>query len=134
MRRHPALAVVPLLLLLAACGSDEPEENTAQACEAADEFATALNDLEGTLSPSATVEEIRDARDAAGAAHERLDESAEDVAEDRVGALDDAWEQLSDAVQDIDDDMTVSAAVDSLRDDVAQIRAARDDLTEQMAC
>jgi len=136
MRRRPALAVLPIaaVLALGACGTDTPEQNSAQACEAADELATALDDLEATLTQDATIDEIRAARDAAETAQERLDEAADDVARDRADALDDAWDRLDDAVDDVAGDATVAEAIDSLRDEAAQVRAAREELVDELTC
>jgi chromosome segregation ATPase len=136
MRRRAALAVLPIAaaLALGACSSDTPEQNSARACEAAAELATSLDDLEATLTQDATVDEIRAARDAADAAQERLDEAADDVARDRADTLDDAWERLDDAVDDVAGDATLAEALDSLRDEAAQVRAARQELVDELTC
>jgi hypothetical protein len=56
----------------------------------------------------------------------RLTEGADDVAEDRADAVDQAWSDLDAAVDDLDGDDTVPEAVDSLRDEASQVATARE--------
>ena len=47
-----------LVLGLAGCSNPTPQENVSQACEAADAFGAALQEVRSTLTPEATVDEL----------------------------------------------------------------------------
>lgn len=133
MRRTTGV-VVGLILATTACSSETPEENTEQACAAAEEMSVALDNFDMTLTPDATVNEVADARDQVRMAWQDLDAATDDVAEDRGQALDDAWNGLESSVDDISGDTTVADAVDSLRDDAVEVQEARDAVAEDLGC
>jgi hypothetical protein len=126
--------LVGLVLATAGCSSETPEENTEQACGAAEQLSVALDDFDMTLTEDATVDEVTAARDEVREAWQALDSAADDVAQDRGQALDDAWDGLQESVDDISGDATVSDAVDSLRDDAVEVQEARDALADDLGC
>ncbi|GHH79295.1 hypothetical protein [Promicromonospora soli] len=135
MRRTAGSALVGLVLLAtAACSSETPEQNTEQACGAAEQLTVALDNFETTLTPDATVDEVRAAGSEVRQAWQDLDAAAGDVAEDRGQALDEAWEGLEQAVDDVRGETTVSEAADSIRDQAAEVREARDALADELGC
>ena len=134
MRRTAGVLVGLILLGTAACSSETPEENTAQACSAAEELSTALDNFDTTLTPDATVAEVQSARDEVRQAWQAFDSAASDVAQDRGQALDDAWESFNGAVDDVEGGESVSDAVDSLKDDAAAVKAARDSISDELGC
>ncbi len=123
-----------MVLSTAACSSGTPEQNTEQACGAAEQLTVALDDFDSTLTLDATVDEVMAARDEVRAAWRELDAAADDVAQDRGQALDDAWDGLQDSIDDISGDTSVSDAVDSLRDEAAEVQEARDALADDLGC
>jgi ATPase subunit of ABC transporter with duplicated ATPase domains len=135
MRRTTG-ALVGLLMIVAtaACSSETPEENTQEACSAAEQLTVALDNFDMTLSPGATVDEVRDARDSVRQAWQELDAAADEVAEDRGEALDEAWEDFEQSVDDVDGDATVRDAAESLRDDAVEVQEARDALADELGC
>lgn len=134
MRRTTGVLVGLMILATAACSSETPEENTEQACGAAEQLTVALDNFDTTLSPDATVDEVMDARDEVRAAWQDLDAAADDVAQDRGQALDEAWDGLQESVDDVSGDATVADAVDSLRDDAVEVQEARDALADDLGC
>jgi len=48
--------------------------------------------------------------------------------------VEDAWDRLDDAVEQVDGDATLSQAADSLRDDVAAVQDARESLVTELGC
>ncbi|WP_313823600.1 hypothetical protein [Citricoccus sp.] len=137
LKHHPILTGTVTLALatavLTGCSST-PEENVSTACEASDAYAAALQSFQDTLSPDATVEEIRTARDEVRSTHDDLEEAAEDVAQDRMDELDSAEDGLNDAVEDLPDDATMSEAMDTLESQSSEVETARNAVAEELSC
>jgi hypothetical protein len=134
MRRTAGVLAGLVILATAACSSETPEQNTEQACGAAEQLTVALDNFDTTLTPDATVDEVMAARDEVRAAWRDLDAAADDVAQDRGQALDDAWDGLQDSIDDVSGDATISDAAESLRDDAVEVQEARDALAEDLGC
>ncbi|MGW2095057.1 hypothetical protein [Promicromonospora sukumoe] len=136
--RRTTSALVGLLLLVtapAACsGGDTPEENTAQACSAADDLDTALDTFRSTLSPDATVDDVRAARDDLSQAWQSFDSAATEVVQDRSQELDDAWDGLQKAVDDVAGEATVAGALSTLEDEAQGVKDAKDDVVSELGC
>jgi hypothetical protein len=133
MRAQRVVVVAVLVVGLAAC-SEDPEENTTQACDAEVQLESALENFDSVVGPDATIDEIRQARAQVADAVDQLTEAADDVAADRADAVDQAWSDLDAAVDDVDGDDTVPEAVDSLRDEASQVATAREDLVTDLDC
>lgn len=138
MRRHPGVLTAGVALiagvLLASCSSDTPAENTEQACAHAEELSAALASLNETLTGDGTVDDVKSARSEVATAYDALDGALDDVAQDRLDAVEDAWDRLDDAIEQVDGDATLSQAADSLRDDVAAVQDARESLVTELGC
>lgn len=133
MRAQRVVVMAVLVVGLAAC-SEDPEENTTQACDAEVQLESALENFDSVVGPDATIDEIRQARAQVADAVDQLTEAADDVAADRADAVDQAWSDLDAAVDDVDGDDTVPEAVDSLRDEASQVATAREDLVTDLDC
>lgn len=123
-----------MLLATGACSGDTPEENTEQACGAADDLTAALDDFRSTLTPDATVDDVRAARDDLGETWQEFEAAASDVVADRSEELDEAWDGLQQAVDDVSGDATVAGAIDTLRDEAQGVKDARDDVVSELDC
>lgn len=117
--------------LVTGCNTSTPDENAEQACAAADAFAAALNDFEDTLTPESTTGEVRAAREEVQRTYQDLVRAGEAVAEDRTEELEGATRELDAAVDDVPDDATLSEAAGSLRNEAAQVDAARDNFVSE---
>jgi hypothetical protein len=141
MSRTHAILAVPAaigtaIILLTGCGNSQQnaQQNVAQACTAAKAFAGAVKGFEDTLKPGATVGEIQSARDEVQKTHDDLVKESQDIAKDRTEALNKATDEFNKAVDDIPNDATVSQALNSLRDDAANVKSALQGLRADLKC
>ena len=135
---HPLLAgsfaLGAAVALLTGCSTNTPQENEAQVCTATKAYASALTGFKDTLTPTATVEQVRTAREQVAKTHEDLLKASENVAQDRVDAVKAAEKQFDSAVKDVPDDATLAQARASLLDEAAKVQAALSDLGTAAKC
>lgn len=122
-----------LALSLSACSSD-PEENETKACDAYAAYVGAVTEARVSLSSSSSVGEIREARDNVADKYEDLQSALDDVEQDRINALETSWNSYTDAVDDVDSDLTVPQAADELAPAVDQLEQAQADLGASLDC
>jgi len=129
------------LVLLAGCsmpsppaGTSSPQPTGSPVCAAADAFAEALTSFKDTLKPGVTAEQVRASRDQVVKTYDDLVKEAGNAAQDRVDAVRTAEEKFAAAVNDIPNDATLTEAVDSLRDEAANVQAALSDLATESRC
>lgn len=128
-----ATAALVVTATLSACSSD-PEQNTSDACAALEDYRTALDDLGKELSPDATVDDVRTARTEVQSAREALDDKLASVRADRVTALDNAWQDLSEGIDDLDGEATLATAAQSLQTQAQSVNSARADIVSALDC
>ncbi|WP_104165735.1 hypothetical protein [Arthrobacter sp. SX1312] len=114
--------------------SSRAPENVSEVCTAASDFAAALTAFKQTLTPGVTVEQLDAARDEVVTTYDDLIEASQDVAEDQVGAVRTAKDELVRAVEAVPDDATLSQAIASLRDEAADVQATVSDLQAEATC
>ena len=144
MPRRVLAWLLPLgaaLVLLAGCSMPSPPASTSSpqptvppVCAAADAFAEALTGFKDTLKPGVTLEQIRSARDQVVKTYDDLVSETGSAAQARVDAVKAAKEKFTAAVNDIPNNATLTAAIDSLRDEAANVQAALSDLTTEAQC
>ncbi|WP_346926082.1 hypothetical protein [uncultured Arthrobacter sp.] len=144
MPRRVLAWLLPLgaaLVLLAGCSMPSPPASTSSpqpsvspVCAAADAFAEALTGFKDTLKPGVTLEQIRSARDQVVKTYDDLVSETGGAAQARVDAVRAAKEKFTAAVNDIPNNATLTAAIDSLRDEAANVQAALSDLTTEAQC
>jgi hypothetical protein len=129
------------LVLLTGCSTSSPPASTSSpqptvspVCAASDAFAEALTGFKDTLKPGATLEQVRAARDQVVKTYDDLVSAAGSAAQSRVDAVSSAEDKFAAAVNDIPNDATLTAAIDSLRDEAANLQAALSDLTTEARC
>ncbi len=129
------------LVLLAGCSMPSPPASTsspqptvAPVCAAADAFAEALTTFKDNLKPGVTLEQVRASRDQVVKTYDDLVKAAGSVAKERVDAIRTAQEKFAAAVNDVPNDATLTEAVDSLRDEAANVQAALSDLATEARC
>lgn len=137
MRAHRVFAgpfaLVAAAALLTSC-APTPQENVSQACAAASAYAASLTNFKDTVKPSATVEQVKTARDQVTKAYEEMIKQSQDVAKDRVDAVKTAEQNLESAVKNVSNDATLTQAASSLRDETVKLQAAASDLRSQLKC
>ena len=119
--------------LLTGC-APTPQENVSQACAAASAYAAALTNFKDTLKPTATVEQVKTARDQVAKTYEEMVKQSQDVAKDRADAVKTGQQNLESAVKAVPDDATLTQAANSLRDETVKLQAAASDLRSQLKC
>lgn len=129
-----ALGASITMIGLAGCAGPSPQENVSQACTAAEAFGSALQEVRSSLTPEATVEELRSARQQLSDAYDDLRKEAGDVAEDRLQVVEDNVDEFNNAVDEIPDDAKVPDAVDSLRNEAGDVDTAVTDLRSELNC
>ena len=138
-----SIALGAAVALLTGCSTSSPgtsvssarvQENVSQACAAASDYAAALTNFKQTLKPSATVEQVRSARDQVAKTYDDLIKASQDVSKDEVDAVQAAEKNLDRAVRDVPDDATLTQAAGSLRDEAANVQAAVSDLRTAAKC
>lgn len=140
------LALAAAVALLVGCTTASPPASTPQAttaspqatvspaCTAADAFADALTGFKDTLNPDATLEQVRAARDQVTKTYDDLVTAIGSEARGRVDAVIAAENNFSSAVDEINDNTTLTEATDSLRDEAANVQAALSDLVTEVQC
>ncbi|MDQ0734482.1 hypothetical protein [Arthrobacter agilis] len=115
--------------------SSTPEEaGAARLCEAATAFSGAVTGFRDTVTPEATIEELRSARDEVVKTYREMDRAAMDVAEERMTAVAAAERKLEKAVDDVREQATVPEAVESLRNEASDLQTAVTDLAKEVEC
>ena len=144
MPRRVLVWLLPLgaaLVLLAGCSTPIPPASTVSpqptvspVCAAADAFAEALTSFKDSLKPGVTLDQVRTARDQVVKTYDDLVKAAGSVAKERVDAVRSAEEKFAAAVNDVPNAATLTEAVDSLRDEAANVQAALSDLATEAQC
>ena len=138
-----SIALGAAVALLTGCSSASPgtsvssaraQENVSQACAAASAYAGALTSFKDTLKPGVTVGELDSSRDQVAKTYDDLVKASQDVAKDRVDAVDTAQNQFASAVKAVPDDATLTQAASSLREEAANVQAAVSDLQTAAKC
>ncbi|VXB69541.1 hypothetical protein [Citricoccus sp. K5] len=132
--RALAVGASVALLALAGCSTPSPQENVSQACAATETFSTSLEEFRATLTPDATTEQLRSARDKVGESYDALVEEAGDVAEDRREELDTTVRDFREAVNEVPDDTKVPDALSSLREEANDVGTALSDVESDLQC
>lgn len=118
----------------ASVSSARAQENVSQACAAASAYAAALTNFKQTLKPGVTVGQLDSARDQVAKTYDDLIKAGQDVAKDRVDAVQTAQDKFARAVKAVPNDATLTQAVGSLRDEAANVQAAVSDLQTAAKC
>ena len=128
--------------LLAGCSTTSPSTSPATSqtqsvspvCAASAAFSASLTNFKDTLKPGATVGQIQSARDQVAKAYDNLLTAAGDAAKERVDAVKTAQQKFASAVNAVPNDATLTQAVNSLRDEAANVQAAISDLSNDAKC
>jgi len=129
------LAVLLLLGgVLAAC-QPVPDTGAAEAavCTSLSTMKTAVAGLANTTSTT-TVGELKDAKQSVTEAWTTVKASSTALDQARVNELEQAFNSLDTAVDDIPDDATIQQATDSIQDELAAVNTAWDGLNSAANC
>ena len=118
-----------------ACGDDEPSEAEAVAQLCAD--LTTLQAADAAfddIGADSTVDELNDANAAFSDALDDVDASARDVVDVRTQPIDDAYDDLAQAINDIPGDATIVEGLASIAPQLAAVDAAYDSAFSGLDC
>ena len=118
----------------ASSDSAQEQQDAAGVCDAAAAHDEAVTDFQSILTSDVTIEQLRSARDEVVDTYTELGRAAADVAAERLAAVGTAERSFRKAVDDIPDQTTVPEAIDSLRDEAAQLKVAVKNLLEEVSC
>lgn len=134
MFKHTSIFMAALtIFVLTACQPVSVEEAKAQYCADLAAFQTAMAGVQA-LTPDSTVDEAEAALGAADDAWDDLRSSAYTVNDAEVENLEQAYEDLDDAIRDISEGDTIQDAAASLAGEVANVNAAYDALYAVTGC
>lgn len=138
------------IAFLTGCSASSPTESTGapvttsssapdqakvdRACSAATDFTESLTNFSNLLTPEVTIDQLRAGGKDVARSYEALERAAEDIAEDRMAAVIAAERKFQAAVNDIRDQATVPEAIESLRNEAAEVQTAVSGLTEEVEC
>ena len=114
--------------------ASSPPASTSQVCAAIDAHAAALANFKDTLTPDATIEQVRAAQEQVSKTYEELAKASENLAQQRAEAVKAAEAKFNAAVAAVPNDATLTQAVDSLRDEASNVEAAIRDLRAEVNC
>lgn len=120
------LLLIPLLII-AGCGSQSVEEATQEFCQSLVAYDASLATLE-SLAPSSTVGDVKDAQKAEQHARQDVKDSAGNLREVKLDAIDQAWQDLDTTVDQISNQDTLAEVADQVSQDLANVRLAYDQL------
>lgn len=131
--RHRVALVVPVLLLVAACGEDDDDGQTATVCDARDDLDSSLGALaeidltaEGTDAVEAAVDDVGDDV-------EEVVDAEQDAVDDEVADVQSAFDELETAVTAFGEQETTSDAVASVSSAVTDLARATGALAEALS-
>jgi hypothetical protein len=139
-RQHPARILVALFVVgagagaLAGCGDDEPstEEATADVCDARENLDDTLTEL-GRLDPTDR-SELADAREEISNDVEELGDAGRVLAESQWDSVEEAWNNLRNTVDDLDQDTTFAEAREQLSSAGEDLTNAWDEFVSNVDC
>jgi outer membrane murein-binding lipoprotein Lpp len=120
------LAVLSILLM-AGCQPVSVEEAQAQLCTQLTEFHAAMGALDA-INADSTVDEAEAALKVVGDEWDDVVSSAYTVSDAKTENLEQAYEDLDDAIRDVSQGDTIQGAAASLQDEVANVNAAYDEV------
>jgi heat shock protein HslJ len=115
--------IVAALLVLAGCGNQTPEEATATFCASLQTFDDSVQQLQ-QITPSNTIGELNQAREAVADAWKQVTSSAKQLSEARIDSIDDAWTSLERTIRSISQRDTIADAAAEVSAGAAQVRVA----------
>lgn len=138
MRMTKTLAAVGLSAMLAvglaACGDEDELSAEEQYCTDLVELETSVDELLALRPATATIDEINEARDAVREDIENLADAADEVGSTRIDDLNEAYENLDGAIDDLSGDDTIPQALQGLRPDIEAVVAARQEVFSEINC
>lgn len=134
MTKTIAIALILPLLLVAGCSTEKSAQDTqANLCENLARLKTSVATL-NTMNPDSTVGDLKEAQQRVQDAFEDVTASAQPSNAARTDELEQAYNNLDNAVNSIPDSATVSEAIASIQDEIAALETAREQTRSSANC
>ena len=135
-RASVATAVAVAVFLAAGCGDDEPtqEEATAELCVAKADLTTRAQGAADIDLTGVSVDSVQEAVDSVGDEISDLRDAAEQVIGDRWQAVEDAFDGLRSAVDDIGSDQPLQESVAGVKTAAGDLRTAVEAAFSDLGC
>jgi hypothetical protein len=128
----PAL-ILAVAVALAAC-TQEQSQASADLCASLDVFGVALQDFQDLDPASASVEDVEAAREDIDAALEDVTAAASGVSEADEAALETAWGELADDLENIPDDEAIADVLAGLQATAGEVRGVYQEMLDGSGC
>ena len=127
MKTKLLLVLVVLLVVATGCGNQSVPEATQEFCQSLVSYRESLADL-GTITPTSTVKELKDAQKTEKRAREDVVKAASNLREVKLDSIDQAWKTLDKTINQISNRDTLAEAAAQVELAVAGVQAAYDQL------
>ena len=132
--------VIPLVVLVAlACGDDDDDDGSAE-LDAAAQLCADLTTLQAadasfdSLSSASSIDDVKALNEVYADALDDVVGSANDLGEIRSQPIEDAYDDLNSAINDIPGDATIAEGLDSISAALAAVDAAYVEAFSGLAC
>lgn len=127
--------VMAVALALAGCTQEQSQASAeSDLCASLDAFGSALQDFQDLDPATASIDDVEAARDDIDAAWEDVAAAAADVSEADEAALETAWSDLADDLQNIPDDEAIADVLAGLQATADDVRGVYQEMADGSGC
>jgi hypothetical protein len=140
MQRHRnrflAVTGATLVLLVATACQQQESQPSAEAavCTSVTALGTALQDFRDLDPATASIEDVQAARDDIQAAWDQVKSEATDLSEADEAAVDDAWNSVSQSIDEFPTDQPIEDGLTSVQDATGNVQTAFDEMANGLGC
>ena len=130
----PAL-IMAAAVALAGCTQEQSQASAeADLCASLDAFGAALQDFEDLDPATASIDDVQAAREEIDAAWDDVSAAAADVTEADEAALDEAWGELADSLENIPQDEVIADVLADLQATAGDVRGVYQEMADGSGC
>jgi hypothetical protein len=130
----PALAAIVALALVGCTQEQSQASAEADLCASLDAFGVALQDFQDLDPASASTDDVEAAREDIDAALEDVTAAASGVSEADEAALETAWGELADDLENIPDDEAIADVLAGLQATAGEVRGVYQEMLDGSGC
>ena len=130
------LGVGIVLFVATACMDQQESQPSAEAavCTSVAALGTALQDFRDLDPASASIEDVQAARDDIQAAWDQVKAEATDLNEADEAAVDDAWNGVSQSIDDFPTDEPIEDGLASVQEATGEVQTAYQEMADGLGC
>jgi hypothetical protein len=106
----------------------------AEVCTSVAAFGTALQDFRDLDPATASIEDVQAARDDIQAAWDQVKAEATDLSEADEAAVDEAWNAVSQSVDDFPTDEPIEDGLATVQDAAGEVQTAHQEMADGLGC